>query len=109
LSRWPLRPEAKYRRGLPAPRHARPATDRPWMSAGIHRWRWRLSLTSSLSRCACADGSLCPLLLKITSTWIFTPDRGCRIALRDSMSTPNRRPEHGWMSGSSDQIVGGMC
>ena len=53
---WPLRPEAKYRRGLPAPQHAWPGTDRPWMSAGVHRWPWRLSLTSSLSRRACADG-----------------------------------------------------
>ena len=47
----PLRPEAKFRRGLPAPQHAWPGTDRPWVSAGVHRCRWRLSLTSSLSSC----------------------------------------------------------
>jgi hypothetical protein len=51
----PLRPEARYRRGLPAPQHAWPGTDRPRMSADVHCWPWRLSLTSSLSR-ACADG-----------------------------------------------------
>ena len=28
-------------------------------------------------------------------------------SLRRSVSTPNLRPEHGWMSRSSDQIVGG--
>jgi len=28
--------------------------DRPWTSAGVHRWRWRLSLTWSLSRCMSA-------------------------------------------------------
>jgi len=49
-SRWPLRPEAKLRRGLPAPQHVWPATDRPRVSADVHRWPWRLSLTSSLSR-----------------------------------------------------------
>ena len=49
-NRWPLRPEAKYWPGLPASQHACPATDRPWMFAGVHRWRWRLSLTWSLSR-----------------------------------------------------------
>ena len=37
------------------------------------------------------------------------PGRGCRIALHDSVSIPNSRPEHGRMSGSDDQIVGGMC
>ena len=35
--------------------------------------------------------------------------RGCRIALYDSVSTPNTRPEHGWMSESGNQIMGGMC
>jgi hypothetical protein len=49
-NRWPLRPEAKYRRGLPAPLHAQPPADRPWVSAGVHRCRWRLSLSSSLGR-----------------------------------------------------------
>jgi hypothetical protein len=48
--RWPLRPEAKYRRRLPAPQHAWPAADRPCVSLGVHRCRWRLSLTSSLGR-----------------------------------------------------------
>ena len=48
--RWPLRPEAKYRRGLPAPQHVWPGTGRPWMSAGVHRCQWRLSLTWSLGR-----------------------------------------------------------
>jgi hypothetical protein len=38
----------------------------------------------------------------------YTPYRGCRIALRRSVSTPNLRPEHGRMSRSSDQIVGGI-
>ena len=56
LNRRPLRPEAKYRRGLPAPQNPWPATDRPWMSAEVRRWPWRLSLTSSFSRRACADG-----------------------------------------------------
>lgn len=28
------------------------------MSAGVHQWPWRLSLTSSLSRRACANGLL---------------------------------------------------
>ena len=48
--RRPLRPEAKLRGGLPAPQHAWPATDRPRMSADVHRRPWRLSITSSLSR-----------------------------------------------------------
>ena len=52
----PLRPEAKLRHELPAPQRAWPAADRPWMSADVRRWPWRLSLTSSLSRCACAGG-----------------------------------------------------
>ena len=34
--------------------------------------------------------------------------RGCRIALQDSMSTLNLRPEHDRMSGSGRQIVGVM-
>ena len=33
----PLRPEAKYRRALPAPQYPWPGTDRPWASAGVHR------------------------------------------------------------------------
>src|ERR1035441_6704825 len=47
--RWPLRPEAKLRCGLPGPQHAWPAADGPCVSAGVHRWRWRLSLSWSLS------------------------------------------------------------
>ena len=31
------------------------------------------------------------------------------MALHDSVSTPNSRPEHGRMSGSGSQILGGMC
>jgi hypothetical protein len=50
LGRRLLRPEAKYGRGLPAPQYSWPATGRPWVSAGVHRCRWRLSLTSSLGR-----------------------------------------------------------
>jgi len=50
LNRWPLRPEAKSRRGLPAPQRAWPAAERPCVSADVHRCRWRLSLTSSLGR-----------------------------------------------------------
>jgi hypothetical protein len=46
----PLRPEAKLRRRLPAPQHAWPAADRPCVFAGVHRCRWRLSLSSSLGR-----------------------------------------------------------
>ena len=67
LNRRPLRPEAKLRRGLPAPQRAWPAADRPCMSADVHPWPWRLSLTSSLSRRMCADGC-CPgtLGLRIT-------------------------------------------
>jgi len=56
LNRRPLRPEAKLRHELPAPQRAWPAADRPWVSADVRRWPWRLSLTSSLGRCACADG-----------------------------------------------------
>ena len=41
---WPLRPEAKYGRGLPAPLLARPGTDRPSVSAVVHCCRWRLLL-----------------------------------------------------------------
>lgn len=52
----PLRPESKYRRLLPASQPVWPAADRPWMSADVRRWPWRLSLTSSLSRRVCADG-----------------------------------------------------
>ena len=35
-----------------------------------------------------------------------TLDRGCRIALLGSVSTPNLRPEYGRMSGWGEQIVG---
>ncbi len=45
-----LRPEAKLRRGLPAPQHAWPAADSPCVSAGAHRCRWRVSLSSLLGR-----------------------------------------------------------
>ena len=55
-NRWPLRPEAKLRHVLPALQHGWPAEDRPWVSADVHRWPGRLSLTSSLSRRANADG-----------------------------------------------------
>src|SRR5215469_10362555 len=34
-----------------------PAADRPWMSADVRRWPWRLSLTSSLSR-PCVRGRM---------------------------------------------------
>jgi len=47
--RWPLRPEANDRRGLPAPQHPWPAADRPWASAAVPRCPWRLSLTLSLA------------------------------------------------------------
>jgi hypothetical protein len=33
---------AKCRRRLPVPQHVWPGTDRPWMSAGVRCWRWRL-------------------------------------------------------------------
>ncbi len=56
MNRRPLHPEAKYRRGLPAPQHAWPGTDRPWVSAGVHRWPWRLSLGHSVVS-ACAPNS----------------------------------------------------
>ena len=52
---WPLRPEAKSRPVLTSAA-ARVAVDCPWMSADVRRWPWRLSLTSSLSRRAGADG-----------------------------------------------------
>src|SRR6266496_2528599 len=64
FGRRPLRPEAKLRYGLPAPQHVWPATDRPLMSADVRRWPWRLSLTSSLSLRACADGCWWP------GTWV---------------------------------------
>jgi hypothetical protein len=51
----PLRPETKYRLGLPAPQ-AWPGGQTVRGSADVHRWWWRLSLTRSLSRCACTDG-----------------------------------------------------
>lgn len=35
--RWPLRPEAKYGHGLPAPQHPWPGTGRPWVSTRVHR------------------------------------------------------------------------
>ena len=47
---WPLRPEAKLRRALPARQHTWPAAECPCVSAGVHRCRWRLSLSSSLGR-----------------------------------------------------------
>jgi hypothetical protein len=55
--------------------------------------------------------SLAPVDERDTSTITkdSRPYRGCRITLHDSVSTPNSRPEHGRMSGSDDQIVGGMC
>jgi hypothetical protein len=43
LNRRPLRPEAKLRHGLPGPQRAWPAADRPWTSADVRRWPWRLS------------------------------------------------------------------
>ena len=47
-------------RGLPAPQHVWPAADRPCVSAGVHRCRWRLSLTSSFGRSRAGRERLLP-------------------------------------------------
>jgi sigma-B regulation protein RsbU (phosphoserine phosphatase) len=54
---WPLRPEAKYRRGLPAPQHAWPGTDRPWVSAGVHRLAVAI-VTHLAAQSLCVHGPL---------------------------------------------------
>ena len=88
---WPLRPEAKYRRGLPAPQHAWPAADRPCVSAGVHRCRWRLSLTSSLGRSRSGrERLLSPTRFPSLRDWVRGTSRGYVTSVAcPAWSTPN--------------------
>jgi hypothetical protein len=87
---WPLRPEAKLRPSLPAPQRAWPAADRPWMSADVRRWPWRLSLTSSLSRRAGADGCW-PGALGLRTTGRIGVVQHCPVTRLSAARAPSSR------------------
>jgi hypothetical protein len=89
----PLRPEAKVRRGLPALQYEWPAADRPCVSAGVHRRRWRLSLTSSLGRSrAGRERLLSPTRFPSLRGWVQRRSR--------ASATCVARPEWGSPNGS---------
>jgi hypothetical protein len=69
-NRRPLRPEANYKRGLPAPQHPWPGTDRPWVSAYVHCCPWRSSLTLSLGCSRAGRERLLPHTLSSLWGWV---------------------------------------
>jgi hypothetical protein len=63
--------------------------------------------THALVQVGYAEWALLVEATRDVDACVAAPPRSLSHSLPDSVSTPNSRPEHGWMSGSGDQIAGG--